>query len=170
MRIESQRVTCKKCKTVSDIEIVVDCPVAVYIASSQAAQCPQCGAGSESLGMGGAYDDAPPLTAKIEDRAAWWIMRGEVGASSETIYSVLAGARPPKHGAGTPLDPDDYRRCKLLLDLIPEWRPQLGRVAEKYSEWKKLVENWDRIAALFDEEAPSGRCPKCYRLIQECLK
>lgn len=83
----------------------------------------------------------------IEDRANWWIAYGEVGRSSATIWHVMTGKPMPRVGWGAapsrpdrPYDMDDWRRCELLLDLIPEWRPRLHEVVERYPAWREWLD------------------------------
>jgi hypothetical protein len=160
--ITQQRVTCAKCKRVGDVEIVTNAPLDVVAASMKAARCPHCG--SDKIGLGGGYSDSPPLSAPVAARAAWWRERGEVGISSETIYSAFSGSLPRM--TNYPLDPDDFRRCNLLLGLIPEWRADLGKVADRYPWFKPFTDAWDQMDALYAEEAPKGTCPKLYALMK----
>ncbi len=162
MQIQLQRVTCLDCRRVSDVELVTDAPLDVAIASMKAARCRYCG--SSKLGLGGSYDDAPPATAPVIDRAAWWKARGEVGTSSEAIYSAFVNWRP--NHFDVPHDPDDFRRCKQLLDLIPEWRTKLGLVAAIYPWWQPFVGAWAELEQLYAAEAPSGLCPKMFERMQ----
>jgi hypothetical protein len=166
MRIQAQRVTCADCKKVGNVELVMDAPLEVAIASMKAARCPHCG--SAELGLGGSYDDAPPLEAPLMQRAAWWKERGEVGISSETIYGAFTGSRP--QNTNIPFDPDDFRRCKQLLDLIPEWRADLARVAKVYRWWLPFVEAWPDLERMYGEEAPTGECPKMYAAMQVLVR
>ena len=36
-----------------------------------------------------------------------------------------------------------------------------------YPEWAPLVAVWDELTALYEEELPSGRCPKLYDRMQQ---
>lgn len=166
MTIQKLRCTCQDCKHVFDAEIVVDCPVDVAIASMKAVRCPECY--SSKCGMGGNYKDAPPLTAPLVDRVAWWKDRGEHGVSSETIYSAFCGGSP--RSVDVPHDPDDFRRCKLLLDIIPEWRADLGKIKTVYPWFAPLIDNWDEIERLFVLEEKSGKAAKCYEFMRPLVK
>lgn len=161
MKIAEQRITCKKCKHVFDSEIVLEAPIAVTIASMNAIRCPACG--SDEAVMGGAYDDAPEATSSIEQRAAWWIKRGDTGTSSLTIWAAFTGGINPHVEDSWPHDPDDFQRCKKLLDLIPEWRGQLAVVTKIFPWLKPFTDRWDKFESLWEKEFPSGRCPKLYR-------
>lgn len=168
MTISKIRVTCQKCEHVFDAEVVTDCPVSVGVASMQAIRCPECG--SDKVGLGGNYNDAPPLTAPLLDRARWWKQRGERGTSSNTIFNAFGADELPLGRHDIPHDPADFRRCKRLLDLIPEWRSQLHRVVVQFPYWKPFVDRWDEMEALYNEERPKGEAPKLYALMQELAK
>lgn len=107
----------------------------------------------------------------IHQRAAEWIIRGETGASSETIWAVMMGAVTDENLSAAcfspPRDPSDFRRCRLLLELIPEWRPRLGEVADLFPEWSGLVKAWDELDALYDEEATQDRVLRLYYRMKE---
>ncbi|MFA4971136.1 MAG: hypothetical protein WC683_00890 [bacterium] len=166
MNIESQRSTCFKCGTVFDAEIVINAPLDVAIASLRAVACPSCGA--REIGLGGEYPDRPPLSEPVSRRANWWRYRGDTGTSSLTIYAAITG------GGGSrfdyPHDPDDYRRCRALLDLLPEWRGQLSWVTDRFPWFAPFEVGWDEFDRLWDEESPSGQCPKLYEALQAARK
>jgi hypothetical protein len=106
-----------------------------------------------------------------------WLRGPDTGISSLTIFSVLSKHHkdeamgrldgwPPQR----PLDPADFGRCHRLLNAIPAWRGRLPEVAEAYPKWGPLVRDWDKLEALYLEEFPSGRAPKCYEAMQACLR
>jgi hypothetical protein len=111
--------------------------------------------------------------------AVAWLTAGEHGISSETMFCYLA------FGTGTqpwwrnryPLDPDDFRRCELLLDAVPELRERLPRMAELGPEWAALVERWGELAALLAVEQPGyrgpdagGSAPRCSALMHDVIR
>ena len=111
----------------------------------------------------------------LQKRALDWIANKETGISSLTIWAVMMDAvdlnnKDSQADYDVPYDPDDFRRCRELLDYIPEWRERLPEVAEKFSEWKPLVENWNKLDTLYDEEAPSGSAPNLYTLLDKLAK
>lgn len=110
------------------------------------------------------------------DRELEWLHGPHTGLSSLTIFSVLsrenrgaALARLGRFGPAAPLDPDDFMRCRLLLQAIPAWRARLGEVAAALPEstWPELVQHWAELDELFAAEEPSGRCPKTFRLMEK---
>jgi hypothetical protein len=100
-----------------------------------------------------------------------WLTNGDTGISSETIWSVLTGRRISRAHwrADIPQDPDDFGRCYRLLKIAPSWREHLSEVAAKYPEWTRLVEAWDELTALYEEELPSGRAPRLYARMRQLI-
>lgn len=165
--ISKQRMSCK-CGEVFDAEVVMPAPINVYLASAEAIHCPACGLGWKHLFLGGAHKDAPPLTASIDERATWWINRGETGNSSLAIWSALRGIGTFEvEGDDWPNDPDDFKRCKQLLDLIPEWRSELGKVALVFPWFGPFSDRWTEFEKLWEEERSSGSYPKLYNALKE---
>ncbi len=103
-----------------------------------------------------------------------WIGGDDKGSSSLFIASVLA---PPEvevprraerlRGKDRPLDSSDFGRCQRLLQVMPEWRGQLGRVGEAGGPaWHLLVMHWDELSALYAE----GKGAELHTRIQELEK
>lgn len=97
-------------------------------------------------------------------------MSGGPGASAESIYHTLRTPelaamryRNPAN-ANYPLDADDFGRCLVLLDAVPEWRHRLDEVANVSSRWAGLVGNWDRL-----EEAVRSDNPDATKLIRAAM-
>lgn len=103
-----------------------------------------------------------------------WIVYGEVGTSSKTIWAVMMGAvKLPvtPHDRflhfSPPADPSDFRRCYNLLLLYPDWKKRLHEVADIFPEWKPMIEHWEDMEKLYFEELPSGSAPRLYDLMQQ---
>jgi hypothetical protein len=99
-----------------------------------------------------------------------WLAGGDTGISAKTIWEVMTGIVPPEmERVGIPHDPDDFMRCHRLLEEFPAWRARLPEVAARHPEWIKLVEHWDELDALRQEEIPSGKGPahKLYARLKE---
>lgn len=97
-------------------------------------------------------------------QATFWLASGERGLSSETIFQHLTGVKVIKdHWESrfpfTPSDPADLRRCRLLLEQVPELAPRIGEMATASPEWAGLVARWDEICAAMDKESPEWRNP-----------
>lgn len=121
------------------------------------AACPMCGFRKQVF-----LGHIPKPTGHGDAEA--WIKNGDTGISSETIWSVLSGH--PVRRTGVPWDPADFGRCYRLLKAIPGWRGRLSEVASRHHDWKPLIEAWDELTALYEEELPKGKAPKLYERMQ----
>lgn len=110
---------------------------------------------------------------------AQWFSSGERGISSNTIAvlcTVADGGPIWLEHMGHPLDPADFRRCERLLRAVPTLRPMMETHVKPTSpEWAALVDHWDEIIALLEEEIPgvfdrwsTGSAPKTYDLMKAC--
>ena len=83
-----------------------------------------------------------------------WIVNGEVGTSSKTIWAVMMdGVLPNRKDSwdySVPHDPDDFNRCWKLLVLFPEWRNRLPEVASQFPAWIGFVREWDKLTAMYE--------------------
>lgn len=86
----------------------------------------------------------------IKQNAYWWLRNGERGMSSETMFYYFTGNRVGKNET-TPSDPDDFRRCYLLLEAVPQWKTQLDKLRKGGEVWCKLVENWDKLTEMMEQ-------------------
>lgn len=122
---------------------------------------------------GSAPVEPPPFTGDAHARAMAWKTRGECGMSSIAIWEHMVFGRTVDADARFPLDPDDFRRCRLLLEAVPEWRPRMGQMARYGKEWAALAGAWEELDALFTEEVTdrTGRkvqmAPRMYARMQE---
>lgn len=107
----------------------------------------------------------------------YWLTFGERGMSSEAIVKKLAYG----HGVDAfyyPSDPSDFRRCELLLRMVPTLRVSLPLMASVSGNWANLVGRWAEVAKSMEEECPGifdgpakrrESAPKTYALMQEIL-
>jgi len=111
------------------------------------------------------------LTTTVHQRMQFWLTQGERGTSSETIFSVLGGdsgwCRHPNVYCH-PLDPDDFRRCYLLLETIPEWKADLHKLKEISLVWSNLVDNWPELTQLLEEQMRTHKANGMYDLMKSC--
>ena len=98
-----------------------------------------------------------------------WIIGGDTGVSSNTIWAVMMGAvtgNEPWYTFNVPHDPSDFGRCYRLLVLFPEWRARLNEVVAKFPEWTGMVREWDRLSKLYERDHPTGRSDELYEAMQ----
>lgn len=110
------------------------------------------------------------LRSKLNEqqRALWWIINGDVGISSSTIWATMMGVDIEDDAETAPFfDVPDFQRCYELLELIPEWHARLSEVALKYPGWQPFVENWGKLTQVYNESERGKPAPKLYKLIQE---
>lgn len=91
------------------------------------------------------------LEETVNQRALWWIANGEVGNSSKTIWNRFMSGDNKPYPVNHPYDPDDFSRCYKLLKAIPEWRQQLDRMKPLSSAWSNLVDNWDKLTDMYEQ-------------------
>jgi hypothetical protein len=130
-----------------------------------------------------ALERLPP--AEPTDPAAQqrrWLAVGEHGMSSCAIFVKLTGLPhrmlSDERGFPHPLDPDDLRRCLLLLRAVPSLAPRIGEMAACSPQWAALAGAWDELTRLFAaelapahwEQPPHGAmAPKTYARMRALL-
>lgn len=118
------------------------------------------------------------LTKPIKERMKFWLKYGERGVSSETMFSVLGVDNfgedicwcRSSFDYCHPYDPDDFRRCYLLLKMIPEWKSELYKLGHISPAWRNLVNNWDKLTEMLEEQMKTKKPNGMYELMQECIK
>ena len=109
----------------------------------------------------------------IREKAMWWIANGEHGMSSKTIWNCLMGTKD--FSVNYPYDPDDFSRCYKLFKAVPEWRGELymQKIALLCPEWKNLIENWDKLTEMYEENKRTNwknhEKIGMYELMQKCI-
>lgn len=91
----------------------------------------------------------------LSPAAREWLATGRQGTSSLTIFSRMTGKRIEREDH--PHDPGDFSRCRRLLEDVPEFRARLPEMSPASPVWARLVESWDELCAIMNEEAPSWR-------------
>lgn len=88
----------------------------------------------------------------IKQNVDWWIRNGEHGTSSKTLLKYTFGTDITRNCENHPLDPDDFRRCYLLIKAVPQLKNYLQRMNDVSSVWAGLVENWDKLTEMLEEQ------------------
>lgn len=155
---------------------VLDTDVARMAGATHAAGTP------EALGVlrhrleAGALQAQQQANPGLSEAATRWLASGERGLSSETIFEKLTGIQVLKdhwrsYGPHTPSDPADLRRCRLLLEQVPELVPLFQKMSTVSKEWAALVREWANLCATMDAETPDwrtggGSATKTYKLMK----
>ena len=111
----------------------------------------------------------------LSEAARKWLMDGERGTSSNTIFRTLAGIKPePEDWSSHPHDPADLRRCRLLLEQVPEFAPRIVEMAAVSPQWAGLVKFWELLCRTMDDECDwrngKGHAANTYEIMQEILE
>lgn len=104
-----------------------------------------------------------------------WLRMGERCVAADTIFTYCTGVdalngRDPD----VPRTLDDLRRCRIMLELVPELRSCLPRVANLSRQWAEVVNFWDDLCLLQDVEDPdwlttAGRAPETIAMLNKFL-
>jgi hypothetical protein len=112
----------------------------------------------------------PDMSQTMEQRIQWWWQQGERGISSETLLMLTTSRheRPYMEAKRMdhPYDPDDFRRCYLLLQAVPELRSRFHRV-KPTPVWTDLVEHWDELTAMLEEQLRTRKANGMYERMKE---
>ena len=121
--------------------------------------------------------------SELSKEAIQWLANGERGLSSESMFTVMTGTNamqfvgthkrtPTEH----PRDPDDFRRCELLLRQVPELRDRMHTMKMVSPAWYWLSNRWNEIVQCLEGEIPgvfdgaTGRAPRTYDLIRSIIR
>lgn len=107
-----------------------------------------------------------------------WLAHGERGVSSNTMFTFITGVPANRDEYyGVPHDPGDLRRCRLLCEAGLFIQRDLDKMKAVSPQWCAIVEHWDELCALMDEESPNWRtpkrgerAPKTFELLQSLIK
>ena len=151
----------KACKLCGE-DAVMDNDVARMAGATMAAGSPDALATLRQRLEAGALQVQQQANPGLSEAATRWLASGERGLSSETIFQHLAGIKVLKdHWEDrfpyTPSDPADLRRCRLLLEQVPELVPLFHKMSTASTEWAALVKNWADLCTTMDAEAPNWR-------------
>ncbi len=108
------------------------------------------------------------LRSALPPGAIEWLCTGERGESSEAIFAHLTGIPICGSRRGYPSDPDDMRRCRLLLDAVPEFYERFDEMKTCSKQWAALVRRWGEVCRAIDDKANLPGTG--YRLMKEIDK
>lgn len=108
------------------------------------------------------------LVKDEQQRANWWIANGETGSSSKTMWNCLMGNR--SFEVNHPWDPDDFKRCYKLLEVVPEWKSRLDELRPLSKVWDGLVSNWPRLNEYYEEQVKIKRANGMYEFMKGIIE
>lgn len=108
----------------------------------------------------------------LTDPLVNWLANGERGISSNTMFTFITGVNAAYDDYHShPHDLGDFRRCRLLAEASNDIMNHLDRMKSVSREWSAIVDHWDELCRLMDEERPNWRknenapSPKTYALL-----
>ena len=108
--------------------------------------------------------EQPTVKAKPGMGLQAWLKSDDTGSSSLFMAYYLADG--PKAEYAYPRDPDDFGRCYRFLRAVPKKdRQAIGFMNDASGIWASLVSGWEEMELLWEQESPTGKCPKLYALI-----
>lgn len=156
-------------------EAVLDADAARKAGASFAIGSPAALAELSKRLSAGALEDAKAdlVDSHLSEDAIKWLASGRRGTSSNSIFTMLTGY-DAMCGWSTdhPHDPSDFMRCRVLIESCPEFKSELHKMRALGHYWATIINNWDGLCAIMDEEAPrfrdgKGSAPKTYSKMQE---
>jgi hypothetical protein len=119
---------------------------------------------------------------QLSPGAQRWLASGQRGMSSEALFTRLSGVNCTSGASDGvarvdhPYDPDDFRRCRLMLEACPELEANLNEAAGMSQQWAALIQVWGTLCDSMDWESPDWRNPKkgsrapaTYQLIKKAI-
>ena len=103
-------------------------------------------------------------------KAMHWLLNGNTGLSSECMMATLLSGQPVEgnyKASFHPSDPADFERCVGLLNAVPTFRVTLDVMKQVSKQWAILVEHWDDLENLLNQEISQRSAPKTYARMKE---
>jgi hypothetical protein len=102
-----------------------------------------------------------------EQNINWWLLNGEQGVSSKTMMKYLGfGGQWDINSERHPSDPDDFRRCYLLLKAVPQFKSKLHVMSSVSETWKNLVDHWDKLTEMLEEQMQTKKANGMYEFMK----
>lgn len=87
-----------------------------------------------------------------------WIILGETGTSSKTMWAALKGISIDGKMKGYPFDVPgdgaDFRRCYNFVEQCNITKEQLTQIKEACPWWAPFIDNWDTLCKMYEESTP----------------
>ena len=105
---------------------------------------------------------------QLQNQVLDWLCGEDTGLSSlfiaKTLFSDDILAEP-----AYPHDIGDFGRCFRFLQLLPELKKDLPKLATTSEPWQKLVDNWETLENLYLEEFSSMKFNKTSQLLKSLI-
>lgn len=101
----------------------------------------------------------------LTEAAIKWLALGQRDACSGAMFLGITGVKPYDMAGSAlayPLDPDDFKRCRLLVEQVPEIAARLEAVSSVSPIWQQIVDSWYSLCDTMDSESPNWRSGKVH--------
>lgn len=97
------------------------------------------------------------ISQETINRLMIWLVCGSTGISSKCLAATIMSngdttAKDERGARMHPRDSSDFDRCVQLLRQVPEMRHHLSIMRPVSKYWEVLVDHWDEIETLLDNE------------------
>lgn len=114
------------------------------------------------------------MKSSTRERMNFWLNHGEQGMSSKAIFQRMSSHRFENSYTSHPHDPDDFKRCYKLLEIIPEWKESFHLMKDVSPVWEKLYNAWDILTEMYDknvkEEWKNAKHIGMYELMEQLTR
>ena len=105
-----------------------------------------------------------------------WLAGRDTGSSSKALAcEYLASAMGAENKLlDYPFDPPDLGRCLRLIEIVPEIRTSVDKLAMRSIKWNNLAKFWDELSKTMDDEVgihweKAHSAPKTYGMMKAIL-
>lgn len=115
------------------------------------------------------------LYPNLSTQAQHWIASSKGGLSSFAIFFKATGISLSNGNNNSyPCDSADFKRCRILLETVPETKCTLKEMASVSKVWANLVKHWFVVCNSMDNENTNWRlssidAPNTSKLIQNII-
>lgn len=111
-------------------------------------------------------------STRLEHLILEWFHHGEKCNASEAIALTLIGAEPKviywRNGSDChPVSSDDFRRCYLLMQTLPDASLITRLNALHRTAWPHIVRAWGTLSTLYEEERQQDESPRLQAMLNE---
>jgi len=80
-----------------------------------------------------------------------WIINGDIGISSKTMWAALKGLDIRPEYGNKPYDPDDFSRCYKLVKQCNITEQDLQKISRILPYWKPYIDNWHKLTKMYEQ-------------------
>lgn len=104
-----------------------------------------------------------------------WIIKGETGVSSKTIWAVMKKVETNKRrlnsfgGYDIPYDPDDFKRCYYIVRDC-NLKSRLNEIVKVFPAWQPFIKNWNKLEMMLIKELATKKEAGMYEFMEKLVE